>query len=277
MHPAAPVLALALAGTALAGGPAPAAEALPGNPEVAFLDGWREPDGTRMAAIAIRLDPGWRTYWRVPGEAGIPPRFDWEGSGNLARAEFVWPVPELFGEAGSRYLGFRDGLVLPVRLALADPARPAEVTVTVDFGICQDICVPAAATVSALIRADAPEGPEAARIRAALEQDPEEAVEAGVTAVACDLAPVDGGLALTAEVRFDRAAPAAEVLVVEAPVEDLWIPLAVPARDGTRLRAATVLEYFGDGPLALDRSALRLTLISRGRAVEITGCPAPRG
>ena len=53
-----------------------------------------------MAAVEIRLAPGWHTYWRVPGEAGIPPRFDWSGSQNLAAVAYEWPRPEIIVSYG---------------------------------------------------------------------------------------------------------------------------------------------------------------------------------
>ncbi len=62
---------------------------------VDLLAGWREPDGSRIAAIAIDLAPGWYTYWRIPGEAGIAPRFDWSRSRNLASVAAEWPRPGL--------------------------------------------------------------------------------------------------------------------------------------------------------------------------------------
>ncbi len=40
------------------------------------LEGWVRADGTRMAAVQLDLEPGWKTYWRAPGDAGIPPSFD---------------------------------------------------------------------------------------------------------------------------------------------------------------------------------------------------------
>ena len=77
-------------------------DAAGGQAAVGTLDGWRQPDGSRLAAVEIRLAPGWHTYWRVPGDAGIPPSFDWSGSSNLASVAYEWPRPEIFDSFGMR-------------------------------------------------------------------------------------------------------------------------------------------------------------------------------
>ena len=72
------------------------------------LTGWRMENGHHMAALRITLAPGWKTYWRAPGEAGIPPRFDWTGSDNLSAVTVHWPdgESESFGprEAGRTHV-----------------------------------------------------------------------------------------------------------------------------------------------------------------------------
>ena len=79
------------------------------------LPGWRTENGDHMAALRITLNPGWKTYWRAPGDAGIPPLLDWSGSGNLESAEVTWPTPEVFSQNGMRSIGYTEELVLPVR------------------------------------------------------------------------------------------------------------------------------------------------------------------
>ena len=87
-------------------------------------EGWRLPGGTQMAALHLTLAPGWKTYWRAPGEGGIPPSFDWAGSENIARVAFHWPKPQVFDINGVRVIGYRDELVLPMEFTAADPSRP---------------------------------------------------------------------------------------------------------------------------------------------------------
>src|SRR6056297_1113481 len=69
------------------------------------LPGWTTGAGTRMAALRLTLAPGWKTYWRAPGDAGIPPAFDWSGSRNLKGVAFHWPAPDVFQSYGIRTIG----------------------------------------------------------------------------------------------------------------------------------------------------------------------------
>ena len=61
--------------------------------------------------VEVRLDEGWKTYWRSPGDAGIPPHVDWEGSANLSEAEFGWPAPVRFNYYDLETFGYEKGVV----------------------------------------------------------------------------------------------------------------------------------------------------------------------
>ncbi|MFC7705705.1 protein-disulfide reductase DsbD domain-containing protein [Plastorhodobacter daqingensis] len=96
--------------------------------------GWKTDSGTHMTALHIELAPGWKTYWRAPGEAGIPPEFGWAGSVNLQDVRLHWPRPIVFDQNGMRSIGYDGTLVLPIEViptdpeisrALADQPRPA--------------------------------------------------------------------------------------------------------------------------------------------------------
>jgi len=82
--------------------------------QVQLLEGWREPDGSHYAGIEIKLAPGWKTYWRAPGDGGIPTHVSWEGSSNLQGAEIHWPRPGVFRAGGMRSVGYDENVVLPV-------------------------------------------------------------------------------------------------------------------------------------------------------------------
>jgi DsbC/DsbD-like thiol-disulfide interchange protein len=241
---------------------------------VALLDGWQRPDGSRLAAIEIRLAPGWHTYWRVPGESGIPPRFDWSASRNLAAVAYEWPRPQIFDSFGVRTIGYDRELVLPVLLTPADPRRPMELALDLSFGVCADICVPAEAQVTTRLVPDAPPAARP-RIEAALAHRPQSAAEAGVAAVTCRVAPAAEGFDLTAEVTFNSAPGPDQVAVLEPGQPDLWI--GVPesrTEDRTVIARAPVAATAGGGPV-LARRDLRVTVLDDHRAVDIRGCQTP--
>ena len=118
------------------------------------LHGWVEPDGTRIAALEITLAEGWHTYWRAPGDAGIPPSFNWQGSRNLASATPAWPRPTVYSQNGMRSIIYTGRLVLPISLTPKTSDKPIRVKGTVDIGVCKDICVPFQIVVDETIKAD---------------------------------------------------------------------------------------------------------------------------
>ncbi len=95
------------------------------------------------AGIELKLEPGWHTYWRYPGDSGLPPRFDFSGSQNLAAAKISYPAPHLFTDKTGNILGYKDHVVFPVRVTPKQPGQPVKLHVKIDYAICAKICVPA--------------------------------------------------------------------------------------------------------------------------------------
>jgi DsbC/DsbD-like thiol-disulfide interchange protein len=237
-----------------------------------ILPGWRLADGSHMAGLRLTLAPGWKTYWRAPGDAGIPPRFDWNGSQNLRAVEIAWPVPQIFDQNGMRSIVYADEVVLPLHVHPLRAGAPVRLDAEIELGVCEDICIPAALDVGGLLPADVSR-PDPA-IAAALAARPLSAAEAGVRRVACSVAPGARGLRLTAEIEMPRAGRTAAA-VIETGDPEVWV--SEPDLDrvsSDRLAATSVLEHMEGGAFALDRGALRITLLGAGVAVDIQGCPA---
>ncbi len=232
-----------------------------------LLPGWQTDRGTYMAALEFALAPGWKTYWRSPGEAGIPPTFDWSASDNLGAVALHWPRPVVFETLGMQSIGYHDLLVLPLEVTPAAPDRPVALRVTVDLGVCDDICIPAQVTVAADLT-----GPGAAdgAIAAALADRPK-VVEGGAV---CDLAPAADGLTVTARVALPALA-GPEVVVIDPQDPGLWVSDSRSMREGDRLVATADILSPGGAPPKIDRARLTIAVIGRDGAVEIAGCPAP--
>ena len=236
-----------------------------------FLPGWRLQNGHQMAALSLSLSPGWKTYWRAPGEAGIPPEFDWSGSQNIRSVQWHWPSPSVFHSNGMQTVGYHDALVLPVEIIPIDPAQPVTVSLRVDLGVCNDICMPASLAFSGSLAPVA--GPDPV-IRAALDARPETAAEAGLKAITCTLQPISDGLRLTARIDLPQRAPD-EVVVFETADRAVWVSEAMTEREGGTLVSSADLVPSGGGAFALDRQGVTVTVLRGGSAVEIAGCPAP--
>ncbi len=96
----------------------------------------------RWAALEIDLFSGGKTYWRSPGEAGVPPSLDWSKSKNLKEAKLFWPSPHRFKEADSTAIGYKGRVLLPIQITAKDPSQPVKLDLAMFLGICTEICIP---------------------------------------------------------------------------------------------------------------------------------------
>lgn len=111
---------------------------------------------TVQLGLQFRLEPGWKIYWRSPGDAGSPPVPDYTGSTNLGDTEMSWPAPQRFFEGGGlETVGYLDGTVFPITAKLDQPGEPVNIQAVVDYQACEKICVPFTATLNL----DLPAGP----------------------------------------------------------------------------------------------------------------------
>ncbi len=92
--------------------------------------------------LQVKLQPGWKIYWRSPGDAGIPPQLDWKGSENLQEAEMSWPIPERFNLYGLETWGYHDEVVYPIKVTLKDAEKPLKLSLHLFYGICENVCIP---------------------------------------------------------------------------------------------------------------------------------------
>jgi len=140
------VLALALmAGRAAAAGLGPWAGDRRG--EVRLVAGGAHGEVLR-AGLEIRLAPGWKTYWKAPGDSGIPPSFDWSASRNVAAVAVRWPVPQRFAGKDDTTIGYAGDVILPLRVTAKDPGQPVTLALALRYAVCNNICVPARASLS---------------------------------------------------------------------------------------------------------------------------------
>src|ERR1700719_2711101 len=110
------------------------------------------------AGVEIRLDAGWKTYWREPGDSGVPPTFDFAGSENIKSIAVEWPAPKLFPDgAGGNSIGYVGPIVLPLRVVATNAAKHASVHLKLNYAVCGNLCVPAEATLELALSGDGAE------------------------------------------------------------------------------------------------------------------------
>ncbi len=265
MHTRLP-LALALAVLPLA---APA-QSYDNLAQIELLPGWRTAGGNHIAALQITLQPGWVTYWRAPGDAGIPPQISFSGDGQIESITPRWPTPLVIGEGGMRSIGYYDAVTVPLDIALSDGAGQIAVAGEITIGVCEEICIPVTLSFDSLLPAQGSSDPA---ITAALEQQPITASAAGVGAVTCQITPISDGLQLTADIAM-AARGSSEHVVIETRDPRVWVSEAEVTRSGGILSATVDMVHPSGAPFAVDRSGMRFTVLGGGPAIDIQGCTA---
>ncbi len=239
---------------------------------VDILPGWRTENGTHMAGLRIRLAPGWKTYWRSPGAAGIPPSFSWSGSRNLESVRFLWPTPKVQMQSGLKTVGYSGEVIIPMEFTPKPGGAGRAITLRtqMELGVCQDICLPTTVT----LRAELPAGgrPDPA-ILASIRNRPATEEEAGVGRVICEVEPISDGLRVTATIEVpDQGGE--EFSIMELPDERIWISEAITRRKGNRLISTAEMVPPNAAPFMLSRSDLRITILGKNGAVDVRGCSA---
>lgn len=229
---------------------------------VEVMPGWRRADGTHVAGLRFRLAPGWKTYWRSAGSAGISPQMDWRGSTGVRSVTPAWPTPSVFKQGDSLSIGYDDDFVLP--LLIAPSGGTAELRGRLDIGVCAEVCLPARMEVVATLPSA---GAQDAAIENALRDRPRR-VQARAR---CLLRPIEDGFGITGQIEVP-AQGSDEAVVFEMANAEVWITDAAVTRRGDRIDATAQMLLSGNRAFAVDRSRMRMTVIGSRGAVEIMGC-----
>lgn len=230
---------------------------LPGHP--ASADIWR-------AGLEFELKAGWKTYWRVPGDSGVPPVFDWSGSSNLAEVAVLWPSPELFEDGGGHSVGYTSDVILPLHLHPKDPSRPIRLHLRMDYAVCSTLCVPAHAELALDLDPAVLAGADGDLVAAHEARVPIKAPAGAqgspaLSAVSFDPASQPPQLKVTA------SGPAGSVLLVEGPATWFFAPARAEG-EGKGGLTFTVPIDGAPKDAVLSGTSLRLTLATPDGGVE---------
>jgi hypothetical protein len=239
--------------------------------QVRLIQGWQQEDGSLIAAVQVDLADGWKTYWRVAGETGLPPVFDWQKSGNLADIKYLWPRPSIIELDGMVILGYSHQLILPIQMTPVTAGAEIQARASLDLGVCREVCIPVRAELT--FNFDTSEGAEADIIKTAVASQPGTATIAGVTSITCELALIDGGYHLTARIEFPGLPGPREIVIVEPGNPEVWVGNANSQRDGNTLVSEMDLLIYSAEPTQLDPAKFRVSVIGDTSSVDISGCP----
>jgi hypothetical protein len=240
-----------------------------GLKSVRILSGWQNQDGTYIAALELVLEKGWKTYWRSPGEAGLPPDISFAGSKNLKTAGILWPSPVVFGPEEMWSVGYKDRLVLPFSITPKNQATPVVLTLSAMVGICENICVPAEFTLSQELRAGVAK--RHPKIVAALVSRPKSAREANVKYIDCRFSPSEDAMSVEIEVSLPHVGKR-EVMIIEYEQPNHWVRLSSSGRSGQILTARATINRASGPMVSIERSKLRITVVSTNKSVDIGTC-----
>jgi DsbC/DsbD-like thiol-disulfide interchange protein len=227
------------------------------------------PGGALRAGIEIRLGPGWKTYWRYAGDSGVPPRFRFDRSENVADVAVLFPAPHGFNDESGESIGYKNGVILPLHVVPRDAAKPVTLRLDLDYAICLNVCAP----VTAAAELSLPGGGDRDAALAASEARVPKVVALGegralsIRAIRRE----DGGA--RPRIVVDVAAPAdAKVeLFAEGPTPDWALPIPAPVAGAPAAMRRFAFDLDGLPPGASAKgAALRLTAVTDDDAIEVT-------
>src|SRR5215471_14416095 len=219
-----------------------------------------------LGGVAFQLQPGWHTYWRTPGDSGVPPRFDFSKSDNIEAITVLWPAPQKFDDgAGGASLGYHDQVVLPLRIVAKNADKPVTLRADINYAVCEKICIPVEASAELAINNVA--STEDSVLFAALDTVPKPANVGDPN----PLTIRDVKRAGKSEVLVDVVTPDQRPvnLFVEGPTPDWGLPVPKPVENsppGVK-RFSFQLEGVPPG-VNPDGAALKLTLVGADRSYE---------
>ncbi|WP_448951275.1 protein-disulfide reductase DsbD domain-containing protein [Labrys neptuniae] len=234
---------------------------------IRLLPGKAHPDG--LAGLQIKLAPGWKTYWRSPGDAGIPPTFDWSKSQNLREITVLWPAPARFDQEGASSAVYHDEVVLPLKVSAVDPSKPVTLSLGLDYAACKTICVPAKGSADlTLSPGPAADGEGSEAIDKAASQVPVVQAIGAAGPLAIKQVQLDQSTR-PARLTIEVSTPSPAALFVEGPAK-WYLPVPSPADDADKAdphRFVLPLEGLPKGA-TLAGNELRFTLSTGEAGVE---------
>ena len=240
-----------------------------GLKSVDIIRGWRQSDDIHIAAINIKLEDGWKTYWRVPGIGGIAPILNWDKSKNIKNISQIWPTPNIYNEYGLQTIGYKDELLLPLQIQPIDKKQPIHLSITIDFGICSDVCVPIQTAVEERLPERTSIGKK--NILDTLEKAILSGKKSPFKIVKCNIVPIKDGFEVNAFFEGLASFDKDTLGVVEYPVkQNGWINQKASLISSNQLSVhATV---YNKSIHFIDRSDLTLTIFTKNKAFEFDGC-----
>jgi DsbC/DsbD-like thiol-disulfide interchange protein len=218
------------------------------------------------AGVELRLDPGWHTYWRYPGDSGVPPRIDFGESDNVRDAKVLYPAPHGFSDEAGTFIGYREHVIFPVLVTPRDPAKPVTLKLDLFYAVCDKLCVPAAGHADLTLTPGQASGFD-------------DSIAAAESSVPRQVTAKQAGLAVTRvaggpkpRVAVDIATSDPVEIFAEGPTAEWALPIPKPAQESPAGHHQFSFALDGLPPGTDPRAPLQLTftIVGHDRAIETT-------
>jgi DsbC/DsbD-like thiol-disulfide interchange protein len=236
-----------------------------GHSAVRLLAGSRS-GAVLLGGIAFQLQPGWKTYWRTPGDSGVPPRFDFSKSDNVEAVTVLWPAPVKFDDgAGGHSMGYHNQIVLPLRIVAKNADKPVTLRADINYAVCNKLCIPVDANAELAFTSVA--STEDSALFAALDTVPKPANVGDPNPLTIRDVKRDGKSTVWVDVVTPDAKDVS--LFVEGPTPDWALPVPALLEHSPPGVKRFAFELDGLPPGASpDGAALKLTLAGGDRSYE---------
>ena len=234
-----------------------------------ITDGWIEKDQKLIFGLKIDLNKNWKTYWRLPGNAGLKPLFTFDKSENVFAAKIMWPSPIIFGEENLSSIGYKDSVLLPLEVTPIDTSKPIKLEIQADIGLCEDVCIPVTLNVSYF--ATPGQNQENYEILGAILSEPIKSDDIGFQPPQCIIK--NGELIMGFnEKNVKTGIENIELFVIEVGSSVFYVNSKKAYVFDDRITVSTKNSVETELPGVISRETVKTTIIGSNQSLEFVGC-----
>ena len=234
-----------------------------------ITDGWIEKDQKLIFGLKIDLNKNWKTYWRLPGNAGLKPLFTFDKSENVFAAKIMWPSPIIFGEDNLWSIGYKDSVLLPLEVTPIDTSKPIKLEIQADIGLCEDVCIPVTLNVSYF--ATPGQNQENYEILGAILSEPIKSDDIGFQPPQCIIK--NGELIMEFnEKNVKTGIENIELFVIEVGSSVFYVNSQKAYVFDDRITVSTKNSVETELPGVISRETVKTTIIGSNQSLEFVGC-----
>ena len=223
---------------------------------------------TLLLGLEFKLKPGWKTYWRYPGDSGIPPRFDFSRSENVKQVTVLWPAPHAFSDESGNSIGYKSRVIFPLHIEPQQVGKPVVLRLKLDYAVCEKLCLPVDAQLELPVTGEKSAHDGVLDASEARVPKPARVGAGGPLAVRA-IKRDDAGA--RPRILVDVAAPGPVELLAEGPTPEWALPLPTPIPGAPAGQQRFAFELDGLPPGENGKGAvLRLTAVTRDGAIEVS-------